>query len=325
MFSTNLNSQPVYSRLYGYIAVLLIPVTICFFVFGKYDEMWLLLTTAGVCFISSTFFILNRQRSLNPLIHLFTMASIAILMLYYLGISGTTSYYWILTFPLFSFFVLRLTWGIYINFAFYLGLLDLASSNPSSAHETEYLAMYGLMSLSAFSYAYLNYLKRTSLITLAVTDQLSGAFNERHLSKVLEQEVARSKVTNRTLSLLAITIDDYQQIMDIHGPRISEDLLRAFASENQTLLRAGDELFHDGRGTFYILLPNCPMEGASVLRLRLLKHLEHYDWDPVGDLQLNTGYATLNPHESASSFLKRAANHVEKQQKTALRLLAFDQ
>jgi diguanylate cyclase (GGDEF)-like protein len=184
--------------------------------------------------------------------------------------------------------------------------------------------MYLVFDLSSFCYAYINTVKRQSLLSLTVTDYQSGAYNNRHLAEKLDQEIARSEVTNRTLSLVAVTIEDYGQILDIHGTNIGERLLKEFHLFVNNLMRAGDDIFHNGKGTFYLLLPNCPIEGALVLKERLFKKTASTQWQYVGDIQLNIGFATLESNENAKQFLHRASEHLVKQQKTALRLLAFD-
>jgi diguanylate cyclase (GGDEF)-like protein len=181
-----------------------------------------------------------------------------------------------------------------------------------------------LINFCGASYAISNHIKRSNLLKLAVTDYQSGACNQLHLKTKLYQEVARSKVTNRTLSLLAVTIEDFTQILEIHGQTVGVELLKEFKEVTYKILRAGDEIFHDGNGTFYLLLPNCPIEGVTVLKERLTKSLNEYPWLEVGELQLNMGLATLNYNESADDFLHRASEHVVKQQQTALRLLAFN-
>jgi hypothetical protein len=61
-----------------------------------------------------------------------------------------------------------------------------------------------------------------------------------------------------------------------------------------------------------------------VLKERVLKNMSSIQWQYVGELQLNIGFATLEANEGTQQFLHRASDYLVKQQKTALRLMAFD-
>jgi diguanylate cyclase (GGDEF)-like protein len=245
-------------------------------------------------------------------------------MQYQLNFNPELTMHWVYVFPVISYFALPLSWAFLLNTTVVLCTLSQLIFIISTEQTLKFVFIYMLISMCSLCYAYVNTLKQTNLLKLAVTDYQSGAYNSRYLLKKLHQEIARSETTSRTLSMLAITIDDYQQIQDIHGKNASNRLVKIFRHKLIALLRAGDDIFHNGKGTFFILLPNCSMEGGVVLKERLLKEMEEEHWGDVGDLQLNVGLASLNHKESAESFLDRASGFVHKQQQTALRLMSFN-
>lgn len=324
MFEISMEKEPALSLLYALIAAAMSLLCISHYFLGHLEVLLLQLMTIAILMFTSVFLFLNRNRAISQYINLMTLTSIALLMQYQLNFNPELTMHWIYVFPVISYFALPLRWAFMLNVAVILSTLSQLIFLVATEQAIKFMLIYLLIAMCSLCYAYVNNLKQSNLLSLAVTDYQSGAYNSRYLLHKLHQEIARSETTNRTLSMLAITIDDYQQIQDIHGKNVSGRLLKSFRYRLISILRAGDDIFHNGKGTFYILLPNCPMEGAVVSKERLLKEMEDEHWGDVGDLQLNVGLASLNHKESAESFLHRASGFVHKQQQTALRLMSFN-
>jgi len=324
MFQVSMSKDPAVSLLYALIAAASILLSISQYIFGHYDVMFLTMISVGIYTPGAVFLFLNRDPSYSKYANLLILSTSAAIIQYQLSIAPQLSIHVAFAFPIISYFVLPLPWAFALNMTFMLSSSIQIFMFYEPLESLRLILIYIALGTASLSYAYINIVKRKSLLNLAVTDYQSGAYNSRYLTEKLHQEIARSAVTNRTLSLLAVTIEDHQQIRDIHGSNISERLLKEFHAAINNQLRAGDDVFHNGKGTFFILLPNCPIEGAIVLKERLLKHIQPTQWQDVGDLQLNIGFATLDGNEDAEKFLHRASEHLVKQQETALRLLAFD-
>jgi diguanylate cyclase (GGDEF)-like protein len=324
MFEISMEKEPALSLLYALIAAAMSLLCINHYFLGHLDVLLIQLMTIAILIFTSVFLFLNRNRAISQYINLMTLTSIALLMQYQLNFNSELTMHWIYVFPVISYFALPLRWGFLLNFAVMVSTLSQLFFLVEIEQTLKFMLIYMLIGMCSLCYAYVNNLKQSNLLNLAVTDYQSGAYNSRYLLHKLHQEIARSETTSRTLSMLAITIDDYQQIQDIHGKNIGSRLLKTFRYKLISILRAGDEISHNGKGTFYILLPNCSMEGGVVLKERLLKEMEEEHWGDVGNLQLNVGLASLNHKENAESFLHRASGFVHKQQQTALRLMSFN-
>lgn len=324
MFEISMEKEPALSLLYALIAGAMTLLCVSHYFLGHFDILLIQLMTIAILIFTAVFLFLNRNRAISLYINLMTLSSIALLMQYQLNFNPEITMHWIYVFPVISYFALPLRWAFLLNLAVMLSTFSQMYFLVELNKAIKFMFIYLLLGMCALCYAYVNNLKQSNLLKLAVTDYQSGAYNSRFLLHKLHQEIARSETTSRTLSMLAITIDDYQQIQDIHGKNVAARLLKIFRYKLISLLRAGDDIFHNGRGTFYILLPNCSMEGGVVLKERLLKEMEEEHWGDVGDLQLNVGLASLNHKENAESFLHRASGFVHKQQQTALRLMSFN-
>lgn len=323
IYDANLSKSPTLALLYALLALALIGNSFGHYYLGHYEALLIHLIAIPTCIFASLYLFLIREPGISVYVSQGTLLLLAALIQYQLAFNIELGIHWLYCFPILSYFALSLRSATLLNLAMLvacsLQLMQLKTGDEVARTALGYL----MMGAASWCYAYLNKLKQKSLLKLAVTDNQSGAYNSRHLAKMLEQEIARSKVTKRTLSLISITIEDYVQVIEIHGQTATEALLHHFRNELMFLVRAGDETFHDGQGTFYLLLPNCPMEGAVVLKERLQTDLAQRQWPVAGELQLNTGIATLNDNEQADSFLQRASQHLFKQQQTALKLMAF--
>lgn len=324
MFKVSMSKDPAISLLYSLIAAASILLAISHYIFGHYQSLFFTMMSIGIYVPGAIFLFLNRDPAYSKYTNILILASIATVIQYQLTLAPFLTIHLAFAFPILSYFVLPIRWAVILNISFMLCTALQIIWTYQVVDSIRLILIYEIIGTSALCYSYINRIKRRTLLNLAVTDYQSGAYNNRHLNEKLQQEIARSSVTKRTLSLLAITIEDYQQILEIHGSATGETLLKSFHNKIKVLLRAGDDVFHNGKGTFFILSPNCPIEGAMVLKDRLFNNLNNLQWQDAGDIQLNATYSTLNPSENAEQFLHRASEHLVKQQETSLRLLAFD-
>lgn len=100
-------------------------------------------------------------------------------------------------------------------------------------------------------------------------DHLTGAYNRMYFFDVAEKECARSKRYKQPLSLIAIDVDSFKQVNDLHGHAIGDAVLTTFAERCMSLLRPSDTMARIGGEEFVILLPSTTLSGATQLAERL--------------------------------------------------------
>jgi diguanylate cyclase (GGDEF)-like protein len=106
---------------------------------------------------------------------------------------------------------------------------------------------------------------------LAITDEVTGLHNRRHLLELAEREFERARRYGHPLSAIMLDIDHFKQVNDTFGHAVGDEVLRGVAVRCQKNLREIDLLGRYGGEEFLVLLPENDPEGTrnAAERLRL--------------------------------------------------------
>ena len=141
-------------------------------------------------------------------------------------------------------------------------------------------------------------LKQTTLL-----DDLTIAFNRRHLDAYLEEELERSRRYGRTFSMLFFDMDHLKTVNDRFGHLAGSRVLREVAQLIQDKLRKSDRLFRYGGDEFVVTLPETGAEGALRVANRLRRAVRTYRFlateERTVSLTASFGIATF-PHDGSS-------------------------
>jgi diguanylate cyclase (GGDEF)-like protein len=128
----------------------------------------------------------------------------------------------------------------------------------------------------------------------SVRDGLTGLYNHSYFQETIVQLSATAKRVDCPLSLIFLDLDNFKQINDIYGHKAGDEVLRAMGwlldsrqamEPGKQIGRASDVAARYGGDEFAIILPNTPVEGATILAERLFRR--------VGTLMLLPELATL--------------------------------
>jgi two-component system, cell cycle response regulator len=116
----------------------------------------------------------------------------------------------------------------------------------------------------------------------ANTDGLTKAYNKRYFNESLENEVKKSKVMGKPLTLIIFDLDHFKKLNDNYGHDAGDYVLKELAKViKENGIRQGDILARYGGEEFCILLPNTNLkqgfEIAERLRRMVEKHQFIYD------------------------------------------------
>lgn len=133
------------------------------------------------------------------------------------------------------------------------------------------------------------------LLSLAVTDPLTGLANRRKFEEVLANETARA-ARYGALSLLMIDLDFFKLVNDEHGHQTGDAMLQNVAALLQSCCRTTDTCARLGGDEFAVILPHCDGESAGVVRDRILKECDRAAVSAQGHqlrISLSVGIANL--------------------------------
>lgn len=121
--------------------------------------------------------------------------------------------------------------------------------------------------LAFVAIAYAGHQRRTVAHALALsrTDPLTSLFNRSQLFVTLEQEVSRTRRSDRGFCVLMIDVDGLKLINDTAGHLRGDDVLRALGAVIRTSIRNVDSAYRYGGDEFVVLLPETEIVGAFVV------------------------------------------------------------
>jgi diguanylate cyclase (GGDEF)-like protein len=108
---------------------------------------------------------------------------------------------------------------------------------------------------------------RGEVADLAMSDDLTGVANRRHLLQRMVHECKQSETSDEPFSVLAIDLDGFKAINDSYGHGAGDECLRLLTRAVESRLRPGDLLARSGGDEFCVVLPETTLrEGAMVAR-----------------------------------------------------------
>jgi len=148
---------------------------------------------------------------------------------------------------------------------------------------------------------------------MAITDELTGLRNRRHIHARLDEELVRARRSGRPLSVAMFDVDHFKRVNDRHGHDAGDAVLRAVAAMAQRACRASDLLARYGGEEFLAVLPETDADAAGGIAERLRAWLEAMRVDHGGaaiTVTASFGVATLDPASpgpaDGAALLKRA-------------------
>jgi diguanylate cyclase (GGDEF)-like protein len=147
--------------------------------------------------------------------------------------------------------------------------------------------------------SYLIHLDKEKLRRLALTDEITGLWNQRKLSEDISQRVSEKS----PFALLFIDIDFFKTVNDrfghIHGSQLLIDMAEILRRE----LRGTDSIYRYGGDEFIILLPGTKIDAAKLIAVRLSNAIKEHEFSVQSKpykLSLSVGIADY-PHDASTA------------------------
>ncbi len=153
---------------------------------------------------------------------------------------------------------------------------------------------------------------REALRNQSIKDPLTGLYNRRYLTEMLEREIRRAVRAEQNLGVLMLDLDHFKKFNDTYGHDAGDTVLREAASFLTKSIRVEDVVCRYGGEEFVIILPTADLTSAHAraerIRSRLRELTVLHQGQSLGMITVSVGVATLPQHGTSPKDLLEAAD-----------------
>ena len=153
---------------------------------------------------------------------------------------------------------------------------------------------------------------REALRTQSIKDPLTGLYNRRYLTEMMEREIRRAVRAEQPLGVLILDLDHFKKFNDTYGHDAGDTVLRETASFLSKSIRVEDIVCRFGGEEFVVILPTADLAAAHARaeRIRSKLHLLTvlHQGQSVGTITVSVGVAALPMHGTSPKELLDAAD-----------------
>jgi diguanylate cyclase (GGDEF)-like protein len=162
---------------------------------------------------------------------------------------------------------------------------------------------------------------------LAYLDEVTGLFNVRYLSKLLDDEIKKSIENGHAFAVLFIDIDRFKSVNDQYGHLAGSRVLQLMGQLLKKWVPESRNVFRYGGDEFVALISNCTLKQALEIGERVRKNSENASFN-LGDgisvkVTLSIGVALFPDHAQEKRDLMATADHAMYQAKRSTRNAVF--
>jgi diguanylate cyclase (GGDEF)-like protein/PAS domain S-box-containing protein len=152
---------------------------------------------------------------------------------------------------------------------------------------------------------------RDELQEQAIRDPLTNAFNRRHLTEFLNQEILRAERESTPVSIVILDVDNFKQFNDSYGHKCGDEVLKNITRFLNEHSRRGDVVCRYGGEEFVVLMPHMPLEIGFERAEAWRQDFSETPFEYEG-MQLfatfSAGVATFPQHGSTGEAILQAAD-----------------
>jgi diguanylate cyclase (GGDEF)-like protein len=182
-----------------------------------------------------------------------------------------------------------------------IGIFNLDSSQP------RFFSSESAKRLQAFAHQAAIAIEKTNLFRetqrLAITDGLTGIYNNRHIMDLTERELKRAKRYQRHLCAILFDLDFFKQVNDRFGHLTGNMVLQTVTRLCSASVRESDLIGRYGGEEFLIITPETDIAEAAEIAERLRQGIEKMRIPTEkGDVHvtISLGVATCEPGSDLS-------------------------
>ncbi|HEY9059893.1 MAG TPA: diguanylate cyclase [Pseudobacteroides sp.] len=152
---------------------------------------------------------------------------------------------------------------------------------------------------------------RKEMQRLAITDELTGVFNQRYFHTTLENKIKDSSKNGDSIGLILIDIDSFRMYSDLYGHSYGDTILKNTGAILKRIVHKNDIICRFGGDEFAILVLNKDLESLEKEAKRLYDEYEKLKNEYYNDSFVNkiTFSIGLSEYPSISSSKEELISH----------------
>ncbi len=190
-----------------------------------------------------------------------------------------------------------------------VGILHLAQPEAASMPEAKQRLAIAMAEHVAMALS--NLRLHETLRNQSIRDQMTGLFNRSFMEESLELELRRGVRTQNPLSVIMLSLDNFQSLNENHGVDVGDSILRRTGMLLQGNVRKGDIACRFSSQTFTLILPNAGYEVSrkrAEILLDQVRGLEVKNQSEfVGRISASVGLAVFPENGQTVEALLRSA------------------
>ena len=147
---------------------------------------------------------------------------------------------------------------------------------------------------------------RQTVIRLSREDSLTGLYNRRRITELLENEIQRAARYNTVFSVILADIDHFKAVNDQLGHQAGDEVLNKIAEIIRSSVRATDLAGRWGGEEFVIISPETDIGGSFSLAEKIRTRLESADLGKIGHRTASFGVTAFADGDDIEDIIARA-------------------
>jgi diguanylate cyclase (GGDEF)-like protein/PAS domain S-box-containing protein len=153
---------------------------------------------------------------------------------------------------------------------------------------------------------------REALRAQSIRDPLTGLYNRRYLTEMLDREIRRAVRAEQALGILMLDLDHFKNFNDTYGHDAGDTVLRETAAFLVKSIRVEDVACRFGGEEFVVILPTADLNAAHARAERIRSKLREitvlHQGQSLGMITVSVGVSALPEHGTSAKELLEAAD-----------------
>ncbi len=147
---------------------------------------------------------------------------------------------------------------------------------------------------------------RQTIIRLSQEDYLTGLYNRRRITELLENEIQRATRYNTAFSVILTDVDHFKDVNDRLGHQAGDEVLTKIADVIRSSVRATDLVGRWGGEEFVIVSPQTDIGGSFSLAEKIRARLESADLGEIDHRTASFGVTAFADGDDIEDIIARA-------------------